>query len=259
MVTGRLATKIERFPALVGVIDHPTRGTVLFDTGYGEALARSRDPVARLYRRFMPYTLGPGEACVHRLAAMGIRDVHAIVLSHLHPDHAGGLHDFPGVPVYCTHATLEGASTQAFRRRIRLGLMRDLFPADLSARAVLIDNAAAVPQSGVWKQFGEGADIFGDGSLTAIPLPGHSDGQIGLKIEHQSGRAVFFAADAVWQTRAFRELLEPLLPARHFIADYRDYLKTLHALHDLWKAEPDVAIIPSHCAETIEGVRHEFG
>lgn len=256
MVTGRFGLKVDRFPVLVGVISHPTRGTVLFDTGFGDALATSRDPVARLYRRFMPYNLGPQEACVHQLAALGLAEVHAIVLSHLHPDHAGGLADFPGVPVYLSRATFDTAAIQAFRRRIKLGLVRDLIPADLSSRAALIERA--VPLNGAWRQF-EGSDIFGDGSLTAIPLPGHADGQIGLKLTHESGREVFFAADAAWQARCYREMLEPLAPARRFIADYPAYRATLAALRDLWRADPDVAIVPSHCADSIEVFRDEFG
>jgi glyoxylase-like metal-dependent hydrolase (beta-lactamase superfamily II) len=57
------------------------------------------------------------EALSH--AGIDIADVHAVGLSHLHHDHAGGLRHFTGVPVHCQRRELEfGLSTEAERHAI---------------------------------------------------------------------------------------------------------------------------------------------
>lgn len=258
MVTGRLGLAAAHFPALVGRITHPTEGVFLFDTGYGEGLARSRDPVARAYRRLLPYQLAKGQACRHQLAAAGIGsgDVRGIILSHLHPDHAGGLVDFPDACIFMAAGALAGLRTGGWRRRARLGLIGDLFPAGLEARARTVESC---PQaSHRLPGLAVGTDLLGDGSLIAVPLPGHAPGHIGLLLTAQNGQEVLLAADAAWLSVCIRDRLEPMAPARAFIADYPAYRRTLHALHDLSRRRPDLAIVPSHCGEAIAALRHEL-
>ena len=134
--------------------------------------------------------------------------------------------------------------------------MRDLFPKNLHERVRFIEDSRAIAFGQGWDAFKEGADIFGDGSLVAVPLPGHAFGQIGLKLETERNQEVLLAADGAWLSACYRELLEPLLPARAFIHDYRQYLRTLHGLRELSLMRPDVAIIPSHCSEAIGAFRN---
>ena len=57
-----------------------------------------------------------------------------------------------------------------------------------------------------------GADLFGDGSVVAVDLPGHADGQFGLlfpKLE----RPLLYAVDAQWLIAALVENRTPGLPA----------------------------------------------
>jgi N-acyl homoserine lactone hydrolase len=80
-------------------------GWLLLDTGYNTALIR--DPLLRqrfhgkpAYQAVLP---GPGEPLDEALAGAGvdIADIHAVAVSHLHVDHAGGLKHFAGrVPVH---------------------------------------------------------------------------------------------------------------------------------------------------------------
>ncbi|ASG25048.1 MBL fold metallo-hydrolase [Nitrospirillum viridazoti] len=258
MVTGRASLAVARFPALVACIIHPVEGVFLFDTGYGEGLSRSRDPVARAYRRLLPYRLTAGEACCHQLAAAGIDrgDVRGIILSHLHPDHAGGLVDFPGAAVFTSAEVLSGMRTGSWRCRARLGLISDLFPISLEGRTRTVESCRSASRS--LAGLPTGADLLGDGSLIAIPLPGHAPGHIGLLLTAQNGREVLLAADAAWLSVCIRERLEPMAPARAFVADYPAYRRTLHALHDLSLLQPDLCIVPSHCGEAIAALRHEL-
>lgn len=87
-------------------------GWVLLDTGFNTALIR--DPALR--RRFhgkpaiQPVLPGPGEPLEEALAGVGIAlaDIHAVAVSHLHNDHAGGLKHFADrVPVHVQRAELD--------------------------------------------------------------------------------------------------------------------------------------------------------
>ena len=94
-------------------------GWVLLDTGFNTALIRD----AALRRRYHGDPVkhgailpGPGEPLDEALAHAGIEvaDVHAVGLSHLHLDHAGGLRHFTGRPVHCQRRELEfGLSDRA--------------------------------------------------------------------------------------------------------------------------------------------------
>src|ERR1039458_3633327 len=87
-------------------------GWLLLDTGYNTALIT--DPALRA--RFhgdplvQPVLPGPGEPLPEALAAAGVDldDIHAVAVSHLHYDHAGGLKHFAGrVPVHIQRAELD--------------------------------------------------------------------------------------------------------------------------------------------------------
>lgn len=100
---------VEPIPGVLLLCDG---GWVLLDTGFNPALIR--DPQFR--RRFhgdplfQPILPGPGDPLEEALASAGIDvdDIHAIALSHLHHDHAGGVRHFAGrVPVHAQRAELE--------------------------------------------------------------------------------------------------------------------------------------------------------
>lgn len=95
-----------------GVLLHVDGGWILLDTGFNTALMR--DPALR--RRFYgdpshgAILPGPGEPLDEALASAGIEidQIHAVGLSHLHLDHAGGLRHFTGrADVHCQRRELE--------------------------------------------------------------------------------------------------------------------------------------------------------
>jgi len=111
-----------------GVLLQSDGGWLLLDTGFNTALITD----AALRRRFHGYPAlrpvipGPGEPLDEALdkAGVDIADIHAVAVSHLHWDHAGGLRHFAGrVPVHAQRAELEFA-TQPGPEPERRGMFR---------------------------------------------------------------------------------------------------------------------------------------
>jgi N-acyl homoserine lactone hydrolase len=94
-----------------GVLLQVDGGWVLLDTGFNTALIRDAALARRFYGRpeYLPVLPGTGEPLEETLAEAGIpmEEIHAVAVSHLHLDHAGGLKHFAGrVPVHAQRAEL---------------------------------------------------------------------------------------------------------------------------------------------------------
>ncbi|MFF9562448.1 N-acyl homoserine lactonase family protein [Leifsonia sp. NPDC014704] len=97
-VASLLVGEDERLPVFVHLIDHPD-GRILVDTG----LTALHPAFADMDPQLVPLT---------DHADVDLDSITAIVNTHLHFDHCGGNHLFPGRPIYVQRAELEDARTQ---------------------------------------------------------------------------------------------------------------------------------------------------
>lgn len=248
-----------RFPALCGVIEHPTRGVILFDTGYSSHFFDATQPFPeRAYRWVTPVTLAPQGTLVAQLARLGIpaAEVRHVIISHYHGDHIAGLKDFPQARFWSTRADFDALRTRSRWNNLRHGCLPALLPDDFTARLHFADetNHIALPRD--FQPFDDGFDLFGDGSVVAIPLPGHSAGQLGIAFQRADGRPVFLVADACWTKRALDRDQPPTWIASRIFDSRRDYRATFERLRALAARAGDVAIVPSHCEQTYQEWPH---
>lgn len=91
-----------RVAVIAAVVDHPVAGPILFDTGCAQNAQQEWPAPA-----WEAFPLNVYEQRHHldkalEAAGYGIDDINAVVMSHLHLDHAGGLEHFRGkdTPIY---------------------------------------------------------------------------------------------------------------------------------------------------------------
>jgi glyoxylase-like metal-dependent hydrolase (beta-lactamase superfamily II) len=247
-----------RFPALVVLILHPEAGVILYDTGYADRFETATSPLPeRLYRWLTPMTLLPEARLGAQLKrfGVGLDDISRVLISHMHADHIAGLRDLTRARFTALGADIDAARRLGRLAGVRQGFLPVLLPSDFGER---LDLAEASPERDLgagWGPFRSGFDLLGDGTLVAVPLPGHSAAQMGLAVRGRDGRRCLLAADACWSARAFREGRPPAWLARAVLYDWRAYRRTLDDLGTLARSQPDLSIVPSHCAASIAALR----
>jgi len=160
------ATDVMTLPVPCYLIKHPG-GLVLFDTGF--APQAQADPVA-VYgplAEHVKMNYPEEQLLVNQLGALGYRlsDVTHVICSHTHLDHTGGLHLFPQAKFYAGAGDLSYAF---WPEKFHAGLFRR---PDLEAT-----------RGFNWTHVHGDLDLFGDGRIVMLAMPGHTPGNMSLLV-----------------------------------------------------------------------------
>lgn len=238
--------------SIVALLGHPEHGWLLWDAGYAPHMltATVRFPYW-LYRLATPLRLRPELAAAAQLPHFGVQPsaIGQIVISHFHADHLAGLADFPASRFVALPEAYANVAGRKGLPALRRAFIPSLLPADFAPRFTPITqfSGPALPV------LGPSHDLYGDGSMLLVRLPGHARGQIGLLANTARGR-LFFVADSCWLARSVREDRPPSHLVDFLADDTRALRSTIGHLHAFAAACPDVQIIPSHCPETFAHV-----
>lgn len=241
-----------QFPAVAMLIQHPSAGPILFDTGYDPAFLSATEPFPeRLYRWMTPVQLPASQDAASQCRTLGIDPlaVQHLILSHFHGDHIAGTHAFPNAAIHCAKAGLADARRGGRFAATRRGILRALMPADFNARASFFEDQPTVQLPTDLLPFTHGVDIIGDGSLLAVELPGHCPGHWGLLMNDARWGFHFLVADAAWSLDAIRRNVPPPAVTSAFLGSVRRTRQTLTALNQLLHRNADVRLTPCHCPE----------
>jgi len=241
VLRGESWRKKMRFYAVAFLLHHPHKGPVLVDTGYSNRFftETARFPYW-LYRMMTPVTLTHTGGIAGEVRQWGIspEDIRHVVITHFHADHIGGLKDFPKATIHCSAKAWDFVKDARGFGAVKHAFLPGLLPSGMEKRLHFVE---------------EGTDLFDDGSITILDLPGHAAGQIGVRFTDPGGTPILLASDACWVSAAYRENRMPH-PATRFLNDWIPYAATLQRLHDMHLQEPDLRILPTHCPETAEMV-----
>lgn len=227
-----LSWKKVRFHTRCFLLEHPIRGLILIDTGYGKDLIEStKNGIYSLYPALLPVTYSPQDSLVAQLAQDGIslKDLSYLVLTHFHPDHIGALPEFAQVPWIYRSDILNQLMSFSKLRGLKHGFIRPLIPSIPKGSMAISEGCFREK----WNSFSS-LDLFGDASLHLIDLPGHALGQMGVAIQD-----AFFVADAKWATDSLPHPLGFLLQE-----DSKAYRKTFESVQN-----SPLEIFPTHTLE----------
>ncbi|MEE9321190.1 MAG: MBL fold metallo-hydrolase [Granulosicoccus sp.] len=201
-----------RIPLAVryGRFYHPCCGQGLIDTGYTTRVTSGqRSSFLRLYTRLI------APALTHESLEKIDPDTGAVLLTHLHADHAAGLHTAPHAQIYTSGAAYDDFCKMSARQRAMHGVFFELLPHDFERRMIRLES---LPQVEAPLGLGPAADLFGDASVLAIPLPGHMQGHSGF-LWTQPGSPLLYAADTQWLHQALVEARPPGPPLKWIMHD----------------------------------------
>ncbi len=225
------------------VVSHP-QGRLLIDAGMGRDGVAHVATTPMLMQLIVELEVNRGTANVLADHGVGPEDLHGVLLTHSHWDHVSGLEDLPGVPVWATAEEMayiednEGAL-----------LFRQIHAADpVDLRELSFDGGAYGP-------FDRSSDIFGDGTVVAVPMPGHTPGSVGVLVNLPSGRRYLFIGDTAWAREGVDWPAEkPWLSRRMVDLDAAAVREQLILLHQLQSQHPELVVVPAHDERVHESI-----
>lgn len=167
-------------------------GLTLVDTGLGTADIADPRRLGRPFVAAVGAVLDPAETALAHVRARGFSasDVRRVVLTHLDPDHAGGLGDFPTAEVHVHADELAAARHPGLRERPRY------VAAQWAHGPAWVEHTAAAGET--WFGF-ESVTVVAD-DLVLVPLHGHTRGHTGVAVRRPGGGWFLHAGDAYFHT-----------------------------------------------------------
>ena len=216
------STDLASIPVPAWLVRHP-RGVVVYDAGLHPALADGPESLGRLAKLFTPELEHDGTVA-HRLTEHDVDPASSltVVVSHCHFDHVGGLCELPNARLIVQRDEWAAATTDESAGSG--GYDRTLF--DLGHDVVTVDGEH---------------DLFGDGTITTLPTPGHTCGHQSLQVLTADGPTIL-TGDACYFLHTLDDVVLP--PFAFDLDQQRRSLALLRAERDR-----GTRIVPGHDAD----------
>ena len=228
-------------PIHAWAIEHP-EGVIVVDTG---ETARTSEPGYfprwhPFYRTSARINVAPEQEIGPQLRQIGIdpEQVRTVVLTHLHTDHAGGLHHFPNSEILLSGNDYRDA--QGMLGRLR-GYLPQRWPEWFSPTPIPF-------QSRTFGPFRQSHALTAAGDVTVVPTPGHTAHHVSV-IAKVDGLSYFLAGDTSYNEAILVERVPDGVSPRAKTA-----VRTLETILSYAAEEPTV-YLPSHDQDATQRLR----
>ncbi len=191
-------------PVSVYLIEHP-KGLILVDTGWHRDMspegvydkkAQIKSLGSRVLYNVNQGQIPLGEAVDEQLATMGIKpsDLDYVLLTHLDCDHANGLRAVKDAK----HILVVAEELECARKNGFIRYKKKWWEGV---------DMQTIEWNGTEGPAGKSFDLFGDGSIKMINIPGHCDGLCAVKITREDGKYVLLFSDGGYATKSWKEMI----------------------------------------------------
>ena len=165
-------------PVSSALIRH-RQGNVLFDSGCHPSVVEHGEERWGSLLKVMRPVMSAQDTLLPNLACVGINpdDIDVVVNSHFHPDHCG--------------------CNQFFRKATIMAHANEIAAAKAPAAAMAGYLRADWDHDQPTDPVAGERDVFGDGKLVLIPLPGHTPGTMGAQVNLDRDGSFLLVSDAV--------------------------------------------------------------
>jgi len=225
-----------RVPVPAFLVEHPGVGPVMIDTGLHPSVGV--DPKQNFGRLLGSFARGikmaPEQAVLAQLRSRGLDagDVRLVLMTHMHPDHASAISEFPDSTFVLSQQEWDAVSDGG----VTDGYIQSQYDYGFDYRTFDFDSRG----TDSFATFGRSFDIFGDSSVRAVFTPGHTLGHTSYVLRLRD-REVLVASDAIY---TMRTLEESVLPYK--MADEHHFRRSLKEIQRYRERTPGALIIPGH-------------
>ncbi|MEK6285728.1 MAG: MBL fold metallo-hydrolase [Acidobacteriota bacterium] len=215
------------------LVRHP-KATFLFDTGFGANVDEHIKTIPSLMQALTTYDKETSAAAQLRDHGVDPAGIKMVIISHSHWDHISGLEDFPQAEAWFAREEADYIATLPPRELVKqMGDKLKLHTFEMSGPP--------------YENFDRSFDLFGDGSIVLVPLPGHTPGSIGMFVNLRSGKRLFFIGDLTWAIEGVQLPAErPWLSRKLVDRDDEGVRRAIVKVHELMKRYPQMIIVPAH-------------
>lgn len=229
-----LQDRVEPIAIYFHAIEHPVRGLFLIDTGVEHKLGNAPGDSAMswLVRKVMHLERLQVHVDPGTYAAQHHQLVQGVFLTHLHLDHVSGLPDIGNeVPVYVGRGDAEDSHFVNI-------FVRGTVNAELDGKGPLREFTFQPDPS---HRFNGVLDVFGDGQLWALSVPGHTPGSVAYVARTPNG-PVLMTGDASHTVWGWNHGVEP----GTFSTDKPRSATSLGQLRALCERHPKISVRLGH-------------
>ncbi len=194
-------------PVSAYYIEHP-KGKILVDTGWHRDMspngvydkkAQIKSLGSRLLFKVNQGMVEKEKTVSEQLEKLGVKasDLDYVILTHLDCDHVNGLNqvkDAKKIIVSNDEIKCTNKKKISIKIRYQKKWWKDT-------------HLKGFEWNGTEGAYGKSYDLFEDGSVVCISIPGHSDGQCAVKITGKNGKYVLLFADGGYSTKSWMKMI----------------------------------------------------